>query len=263
MTLQQAVILAVMQGATEFLPISSSGHLVLTRSLIGVSDVPILFDLILHVGTVAATVLVYYRAIWDILRDLGRRRSITHGNGKLFMYIAISAALTGIVGLMLKDQISSIFRSPRAVSMLLITTGFVLFPTKFAQGGTKSIDDARIHFPLVIGLVQAFAMLPGISRSGSTISAGMYLGLKRETAAAYSFLLSIPSVFGAALFEYMRSHSELYQTVSLPVVVVSCLLSLISGYAALRLLLQFLKRGRLWLFSFYCFLVGAAGLILQ
>jgi undecaprenyl-diphosphatase len=268
MTLQQAVILAIIQGATEFLPVSSSGHLVLTRSLIGVPDIPILFDLILHLGTVTATVLVYYRAIGEIFRDIGiwiiyRRGEAFQGNVKLFLYIAISTAVTGVAGLLLENQITSIFQSPKIVSVLLITTGLILFTTRYAQKGNNSINETRIHFPLVIGFVQAFAMLPGISRSGSTISAGLFMGLKREIAGAYSFLLSIPSVFGAALFAYATSYSELYEVVGLPTVIVAFLLSFISGYIALRLLLQFLKRGRLWLFSFYCFLVGVIGLTLH
>ena len=187
-----------------------------------------------------------------------------NGAGKSTLLKTLAGIIAPTKGeILLKDRITPVFQSPRAVSMLLITTGLILFPTKYAQEGTKSIEDTQIHLPLIIGFVQACAMLPGISRSGSTISAGMYLGLKRETAAAYSFLLSIPSVFGAALFEYVRSHTELYQSVAVPLVAVSFLLSLVSGYAALRLLLQFVKRGRLWLFSFYCFLAGAAGLILQ
>ncbi|HUT66229.1 MAG TPA: undecaprenyl-diphosphate phosphatase [Spirochaetota bacterium] len=262
MTLQKAIILAIMQGVTEFLPISSSGHLVLTRSLIGVSDVPILFDLILHLGTVTATVVVYYRKIWEILRDLGRRGEAARGNTRLFLYIIVSTVITALVGFLFKGTIVGLFQNPSAVSAFLIVTGVILFATRYAQKGTRQIDEARIHVPFVIGFVQSFAMLPGISRSGSTISAGLFMGLDRELSASYSFLLSIPSVFGAVLFEYMRSHQYLYQGTSLAVVIVAFLFSLVSGYAALRILLKFVQGGRLWIFSFYCFVVAALGLIL-
>ena len=262
MTLQKAIILAIMQGVTEFLPISSSGHLVLTRSLIGVSDVPILFDLILHLGTVTATVVVYYRKIWEILRDLGRRGEAARGNTRLFLYIIVSTVITALVGFLFKGTIVGLFQNPSAVSAFLIVTGVILFATRYAQKGTRQIDEARIHVPLVIGFVQSFAMLPGISRSGSTISAGLFMGLDRELSASYSFLLSIPSVFGAVIFEYMRSHQYLYQSMGFAVVIVAFLFSLISGYAALRILLKFVQGGRLWVFSFYCFVVAALGLIL-
>lgn len=268
MTLLQAIILAVMQGVTEFIPISSSGHLVLTRALIGITDIPMLFDLILHLGTVTATVIVYRSTIADILRDVGlraiyRRGERTGGSIRLFLYIIISTAVTGVIGLLFKDRIESVFLDPVTVSALLIVTGLILLATLFVRKGDRGIEGARLHVPVVIGLAQSAAMLPGISRSGSTISAGLFLGFRRELCGTYSFLLSIPSVFGAAVFEYARSHSELYRQVGLPMVVTAFIFSLVSGYFSLRLLLRFLKRGRLWVFSFYCILAGISGLILQ
>jgi undecaprenyl-diphosphatase len=268
MTLLQAVILAVMQGVTEFMPISSSGHLVLTRTLIGITDMPLLFDLILHLGTVTATIIVFRSTIADILRDVGlrivyRRGERTAGSIRLFLYIIISTAITGIIGMLFKEQIEIVFYNPVAVSALLIVTGFILLATRFVREKESGIEDARIHVPIIIGLVQSFAMLPGISRSGSTISAGLFMGLRRDLCGTYSFLLSIPSVLGASVLEYARSHSQLYQQVGLPLVITAFVFSLVSGYWSLRLLLRFLKRGRLWVFSFYCILAGVSGLILQ
>ncbi|MBN2322708.1 MAG: undecaprenyl-diphosphate phosphatase [Spirochaetes bacterium] len=268
MTVPQAVILAVMQGVTEFMPISSSGHLVLTRALIGITDIPLLFDLILHLGTVTATVIIYRKTIADILRDVGvwllyRRGERTKGSIQLFLYIIISTAITGIIGLLFKERIKSVFINPVAVSALLIVTGFILLATRFVGEKDGGIESARIHVPVVIGLAQSMAMLPGISRSGSTISAGLFLGLRRDLCGTYSFLLSIPSVFGASVLEYARSHSQLYMQVGLPLVITAFVFSFISGYWSLRLLLRFLERGRLWIFSFYCIVAGVLGLILQ
>jgi len=268
MTLLQAIILAVIQGVTEFMPISSSGHLVLTRALIGITDIPLLFDLILHLGTVTATVIVYRKTIADILRDVGlraiyRRGERTEGSIRLFLYIIISTAITGIIGLLFKDRIEIVFLYPVTVSAFLIVTGLILLTTRFVREGDREIEGARIHVPIVIGLVQSFAMLPGISRSGSTISAGLFMGLRRDLCGTYSFLLSIPSVFGASVLEYALSHSELYRQVGLPLVITAFVVSLVSGYFSLRLLLRFLKQGRLWVFSFYCILAGVSGFILQ
>jgi len=268
MTLPQAIILAVMQGVTEFMPISSSGHLVLTRTLIGITDIPMLFDLILHLGTMTATVIVYRKTIADILRDVGlliiyRRGERTMGSIRLFLYIIISTAITGIIGLLLKDRIEIVFLDPATVSALLVVTGLILLATRFVREGDRGIESARIHVPIVIGLVQSFAMLPGISRSGSTISAALFMGLRRDLCGTYSFLLSIPSVLGASVLEYALSHSELYRQVGLPLVITAFVVSLVSGYFSLRLLLRFLKQGRLWVFSFYCILAGIWGFILQ
>ncbi|UCB44678.1 MAG: undecaprenyl-diphosphate phosphatase [Spirochaetota bacterium] len=271
MTIKQAIILALMQGATEFLPISSSGHLVLTRSFLGISNIPILFDLILHLGTVSATIIVYYKTIGDIFKDIGiwmfcikteKKRNIQEGNVKLFFFILISAVVTGIIGFLFKRRIIDLFYNTSMVSILLFVTGLILIITRFIEEGGKGIDEISIPVPMIIGATQAFSMLPGISRSGCTISAGLIMGMNREFAGLYSFLLSIPSVIGASVFEYIRSSQYLYEQVSVPVMVTAFFLSLIAGYAALNILLRFLKRGKLYIFSFYCFCAGAVGLIL-
>jgi undecaprenyl-diphosphatase len=271
MTIKQAIILALMQGATEFLPISSSGHLVLTRSFLGLSNIPILFDLILHLGTVTATIIVYYKTIGGILKDIGMwifhrgtnsERNIKEGNVKLFFFILISTAATGIIGFLFRKWVMGLYYNPSIVFILLMVTGLILIITRFTQEGSRGINEISILSPLVIGVTQAFAILSGISRSGCTISAGLFMGMNREFAGMYSFLLSIPSVIGAAAFEYLRSHQYLYQQVSLPVLAMAFFLSFISGYAALRILLRFLRRGKLYIFSFYCFCAGTIGLIL-
>ncbi len=262
-------ILSVIQGITEFLPISSSGHLVLAQTYLGLEDVPVLFDLILHLGTACATILVYYRLIGDILRDLGlwviktgeeRREVFQRGNVKLAGYIALSTALTGVPGLLFRDTIKSFFYRPLSVSLFLFLTGIILFITRFIQHKGKQIGDLGIHAPLVVGGVQACAMLPGISRSGVTISAGLYQGMERSFAGSYSFLLSIPSILGASIVEITQSAGTL-QSISgaqstLLLSITGFLLSLIAGYFALRFLLSFLRKGKLYTFAYYCFAVA-------
>jgi undecaprenyl-diphosphatase len=270
-------ILSVIQGITEFLPISSSGHLVLAQTYLGLEDVPVLFDLILHLGTACATILVYYRLIGDILRDLGlwviktgeeRREVLQRGNVKLAGYIILSVAFTGVLGLLFRDTIKSFFYRPLSVSLFLFLTGIILFITRFIHHKGKQISDLGIHTPLVVGGAQACAMLPGISRSGVTISAGLYLGMERSFAGSYSFLLSIPSILGALIVEVTQSADTLQsisgvQSTLLPSIT-GFLLSLIAGYFSLRFLLSFLQKGKLYTFAYYCFAVAIiSGLLTQ
>ena len=269
MRLTDVAILSVIQGITEFLPISSSGHLVLAQTYLGLKEVPVLFDLILHLGTACATALVYYRLIGDIFRDLGlwviksgdeRRVVLKRGNVKLAGYIAISTACTAILGLLFKDTIKSFFYKPLSVSFLLFLTGIILLITRFVQNRGKQIGDTAIHAPLIVGSAQAFAMLPGISRSGTTISTGLYLGMERSFAGSYSFLMSIPSILGASIVEVAQSGNALLRISDeqspLMLSVTGFLLSLFTGYFALRFLLSFLRKGKLYTFAYYCFAVA-------
>jgi undecaprenyl-diphosphatase len=262
-------ILSVIQGITEFLPISSSGHLVLAQTYLGLEDVPVLFNLILHLGTACATILVYYRLIGDILRDLGswviktgeeRREVLQRGNVKLAGYIILSSAFTGVLGFLFRETIKSFFFRPLSVSLFLFLTGIILFITRFIHHKGKQIGDLGIHTPLIVGGAQTCAMLPGVSRSGVTISAGLYLGMERSFAGSYSFLLSIPSILGASIVEVTQSADTLHSISgaqsTLLLSITGFLLSLIAGYFALRFFLSFLQKGKLYTFAYYCFSVA-------
>jgi undecaprenyl-diphosphatase len=266
MGITDVVILSVIQGITEFLPISSSGHLVLAQTYLGLKEVPVLFDLILHLGTACATGIVYYRLIGDIFRDLTlwirssgdkRRDVLSRGNVKLAAYLAISLLCTAILGILFKDTVKSFFHRPFSVSFFLAITGVILIITRFVQSGERHIGDLSIHAPFIVGGVQALAMLPGISRSGATISAGLYLGMERSFAGSYSFLLSIPSILGASIVEVLQATDSLTGIfVGKSPVLLSLtgfFLSLLTGYIALRFLISFLKRGTLYIYGYYCF----------
>jgi len=270
MSLIDVAILSIVQGVTEFLPISSSGHLVLTQTFLRLKEVPIIFDLVLHLGTACATVLVFYRLIGEILRDIllwltgkGERKEISRkGTVRLAVYIVISTAVTGVLGLLFRDTIKEFFYRPLAVSLFLFLTGIVLFITRFVQDRGKQISEMGFHAPLIIGCAQTFAMLPGISRSGTTISAGLYLGMERSLSGSFSFLLSIPSILGASLVEFIQANGGM-QSISggqnpLLLTISGFSLSLLTGYGALRLLLSFLGRGKLYIFSYYCFTAAIA-----
>jgi undecaprenyl-diphosphatase len=269
MSFLEMVILSLIQGVTEFLPISSSGHLVLAQAFLGLGEVPVLFDLILHLGTASATVLVYHRLLGDICKDIflwiiaGREKKhviYSRGNVKLAAYVLLSTAVTGLLGLVFRDFIKAFFQRPLAASFFLLLTGIVLMLTRFVSAKGDEIENTKLGAPLFIGGAQALAMLPGISRSGITISTGLYLGMSRQLAGSYSFILSIPSILGASVVEFISSAGTMqdlfggHGTMKPSLFILSgFLISLLTGYISLRLLLSFLRRGKLYLFSYYCF----------
>jgi undecaprenyl-diphosphatase len=278
MGIDDAMILAILQGITEFLPISSSGHLVLAQRLLGLDNVPVLYNLILHLGTLCATIIVFNRIIvdifWDLCRSIfknkeERKRIYERGNIKLALYIILSTAVTGTAGFIFRDRLKEFFFQPLYVIIFLLLTGFLLLFTKFIPRKQKEIGDLGLIAPFLIGCSQAVSMLPGISRSGSTISTGLFTGMSRSLAGTYSFLLSIPSILGASLFEFAHAGESL-RTISSGVesgpvyllVLTGFILSMLTGYLALRVLLSFLKRGQLHIFSYYCFVIAISGFIL-
>lgn len=271
MGIENAVLLAIIQGTTEFFPVSSSGHLVIFQYILGLKSVPVLFDLILHVGTVIATILIYHKVIWKILRELflwialkdkvKKSEILAQGNVKLISCILLSSIVTGILGFGFKDILKGLFYKPNFVSLFLILTGIILLLTRFKQKGTGNIKEINILYPITIGAVQAFAIIPGISRSGTTISTSLLMGFSRDFSGMYSFLLSIPSVIGATLFEFLINRNELMGIISLQTLVLAFMVSLITGYFSLKLLLKFIIKGNLYRFSFYCIFVGISGVL--
>jgi len=266
-----ALYLAVLQGLTEFLPVSSSGHLVILQNILGVKKVPVLFDLILHLGTTAAVVLFYRIEIYWILKDLVqylkyfnnskmRENVAKRGNLKLLMYIIVANLITGVIGFLLADRITSFFYIPKSVSVFLLVTAVVLISTKFIKTKDKPISQMDYSMPVVVGLAQSFAMLPGISRSGSTISAAMFMGMERVDAGRFSFLISIPSILGASVFEYLKTSSEI-SGISNGIYIFAFFVSFIVGLLALKLLVAFLKKGKLYVFGIYCLIAGILSII--
>jgi undecaprenyl-diphosphatase len=272
MNVLHTLILAVLQGVTEFLPISSSGHLVLLQNVLGLNDIPIFYDLLLHLGTTIAIIIVYYETIGEIIRDLfiwlflkrknGKKTFYSKGNIKLFFYIILATAVTGILGILFKKNLESFFYKPRYIPLFLFITGAVLLFTRFIARGEKEIENVNICYPAVIGFTQAFAILPGISRSGTTIAAGLFMGARRKFSAAFSFLLSIPSIFGASLYEFISAFRTSTYTLDLGNVLVAFIVSMITGYVALKTLINFLSKGKLYIFSIYCFTISILGLFL-
>ena len=265
MTILEAIVLGVLQGITEFLPVSSSGHLVLTQHFLGIKESQVFFDVMLHFGTLGAVIIVYYQLIGSLVRtgfftlfqaDFYRHPRLTISNSpdlRLIWFLLLGSIPTGLIALLFKDSIEAIFGKPMVVAGMLIITGLILQLSRLGQRRRQTETPLRAwHTPLV-GIVQGLAIIPGISRSGSTISISLLLGLSPQVVAQYSFLLSIPAILGAVVLK-LKDVGEI--TIAPTVIVAGILTSFIVGYIALRFLLAMLNRGKFSIFSYYCFALG-------
>ena len=248
------IVLGIIQGLAEFFPVSSSGHLVLFQNLFGLKEPQIFVDVMLHVGTLLSLFIFLRQELFE----LGRGFWLFMGNPKtyysdprvkLVFALAIASVPTALLGYLFRGFFESLFASLRAVGLALIFTGFFLFLTKYARNGRR---DLFFH-PLIIGILQGVAIVPGFSRSGLTIGGAMFLGWKKEEAARFSFLLSIPAILGAAIFQIGRIDAG-----SQPwaIIIAGTLVSAIFGYLALALLVSVINKGKFYAFSFYCLLAG-------
>jgi undecaprenyl-diphosphatase len=263
MSLLQAVILGIVQGLTEFLPVSSSGHLVLFKEFFEVSEVPILFDVILHVATLLVVVIVFRSRIWMILRSvyrwLRRRNDEADAtNLRLAWVILLASVVTGAMGVFIGEL--GVNRYPVVVSVLFIITGLALIATRFVKPRGEYAD-VGARTALITGFAQGLGVFPGISRSGITIAASLFSGLGRERAGEFSFLLSIPAITGALALS-LRDLGDLTRFVSAGAILAGAGASFLVGLAALVLLLRVVRRGRLYLFSIYLVPLGITGIIL-
>jgi undecaprenyl-diphosphatase len=240
MSYLQAIFLAVVQGLTEFLPVSSSGHLVIFQKLFGLEP-PVLFDILVHVGTLGAVVF-YFRKEWLKLS----RQTI--------WLVVVGTVPAVIVGLLLQPYLVQIFDSLRLVGITLLITAGLLFWSRGFKSLNRGFKQTKWEDGVWVGLFQALAILPGISRSGSTIVAGLSRKLKREMALRFSFYLAIPAILGALVLQIpdlMVSPCGYLQQGILGMVVAG-----VVGYGALKILESFLLKARLWFFGFYCLLLG-------
>ncbi len=238
------ILLAFVQAATEFLPISSSGHLALISNLISKPDLS--FIITLHLASLIAVIIFTRKEIYKMITFQKKHR-------KLWLYLIIATIPAGLVGIFLSDFIESTFSSYLFLGIFFIFTGLVLILTKLTY--TYSFLNSKNS--LIIGLFQSLALFPGISRSGMTISSGLFSGIERETAVKFSFLLFIPLSIGAFILNLAKTQA--YFSFSL---IIPFLVTLIFSILFLNLLLKIVKKNYFWLFSFYCFLIGLISLIL-
>ncbi len=269
----EAVILGIIQGLTEFLPVSSSGHLVLVQHLFGLKEAELFFDVCVHLGTLVAVVIVFRQEIIKILSALlqvvsmrGQKEKFlqrvdSDPDLKMALLIVIGSIPTAILGLLFSGIADRLFSSTLITGLMLMVTGLLLWLTRKAeyQAASASSGDLSTGKAVVIGIVQGLAIIPGISRSGSTISTGLLLGVDRETAARYSFLLSIPAIVGAGILSLKDGLSQTNPVISMSLL--GAVTAALVGYGALKSLLHLVKKGRLHVFAPYCWLVGIVAIL--
>jgi undecaprenyl-diphosphatase len=252
MTFLSVIVLAIIQGLTEFLPISSSGHLALAGMIMKVPEGDITFEIVVHLGTLMAVLAVYRKDLVELAAGILRKKRESLVLAGLLLTGSIPA---GVAGFLLADSIEKIFDNPLIVSVMLLVTGCILFSTRFAKRGNR--DNPTLIGSFIVGISQAMAIMPGISRSGFTISTGLFAGIKREKAARFSFFLSIPAIAGAAVLKLGDAGSSGIDTFML---ITGFVISAITGYFALMILLRFLRAGKFSVFAWYCWLLGLTGL---
>ena len=266
-----AVIMGLVQGIAEFLPISSSGHLAIAGELLGATtDIPEFFDVLLHLGTLIAVFAFYWGDILDMIRefvagvqDLAHRKTpVPVPPARRLILLLIAATLPLVLVLPVKDYIERMSDNMYFVALALIMTGCLLFLSDRVRKGRKNERTASVTDALLIGFAQAVATCPGISRSGTTITAGCLVGLDRKFAVRFSFLMSIPAVLGANLLSLLDVMENGVNWPEVPVYLLGVAVAAVSGYACLRLLKLIAEKGRFGWFAYYCWGVGLVTMLL-
>lgn len=257
MTIWQALVLGLVQGVGEFLPISSSAHLVLARWFFRWPDPGLTFDVALHLGTLVAVVAYFWRELLVIIsKGLSQPRS---EDGRLLYYIVLASIPGALFGVMLEEQAETVFRTPMLIALTLSLMGIGLWAADRRGSKRRELEEINAVDSILVGLSQALAIIPGVSRSGITMTAGCLLGMTRETSARFSFLMSIPIIAGAALWEF---RNLTWQEINVAFAV-GVITSAAVGFLAIKFLLQYLRRGSYALFAWYRFLLAALVLIVE
>lgn len=218
------------------------------------------FDVMLHLGTLLA-VMIYFRTdIWKIFQGIGstlKGKEENREGAKFFLLIILASIPTGLMGILFKDWFESLFSKPKIVGVMLVITGLVLWLTRWAKKEGRPLERMRWIDAVLIGIVQGIAIIPGISRSGATISTGLLLGLDRELTGRFSFLLSIPAILGATLLEFQKVDS----VPKLRAVLIGTATAFLAGFLSLALLMKIIKAGKIYNFSYYCWGMGVLMMI--
>ena len=265
----QSLVLGVVQGLTEFLPVSSYGHLVLFQNLFGMKEPMLAYDVALHAGTLVA-VLIYFRkemggillGFWGFFKKCffpcACTKEANPAGGRLGFVICLTLIPTGVVAVLFKSYFEGAFSDLASVGWQWIIMGFLLIASVKIPEGTRKIEKIGWWRALLIGFAQALALIPAISRSGTTILTGMALGIKREDAAKFSFLISVPAIAAAVVLEFR--HGALYFSSHENEVLIGFFASAVSGYMVIKWLMGIIQRGRFSMFGYYCLLAGIVSL---
>ncbi|MDD3347299.1 undecaprenyl-diphosphate phosphatase [Oscillibacter sp.] len=273
MTLLSSILLGLIQGVAEFLPISSSGHLAIAEHLLGMSgaaDIPEFFDVLLHLGTLAAVFIAYWEEIRDMVlelfrgaRDLARHTTPTPvPPARRMILLIVIGTLPLFAVLPIKDQIQGLADNMYFIGGALLVTGGLLFLSDRVKRGRKTERSATLLDALIVGVAQAVATCPGISRSGTTITTGCFVGFERKFAVRYSFLMSIPAVLGANILSLKDAFAAGIVWAQVPVYLVGVAVAMGVGYACIRLLKIIADKGKFGFFAYYCWVVGVLTIVL-
>lgn len=262
--LAESIILGAIQGATEFLPVSSSGHLIVIPALFNLNPPNLAFTMGLHVGTLFSLLVYFHKDVWGLLKGIFSifkkyREPEEQFNLKLLTMIVIAAIPAGIAGVLLSDKIDLMFSNPRIVSYLFFVTAILLIISSvLSDRSKKTLRNITILDAIIVGIFQILALPPGISRSGTTITGGIVSGLDRESASKFSFLVAIPVILGASFLE-VKSMS--FAGFTIADLFVGFIVSFIVGLISLLIFFPFIKRTKFYVFAIYCIVLGTAGLI--
>lgn len=263
MSLIQALILGLLQGLTEFVPVSSSGHLVLVPWALGWPEPGAAFDAVLHLGTLVAIVGVFWRDYVGLAIAWARsltRRSLAAPESKVAWALVVATIPAAVMGYLGAKFFESAFSAPAWVAVFLIATGWLLLASEQRAGRSRLLDQVGVGSALIIGLAQGIAIMPGISRSGATLSAGRFLGLQRADAARFSFLLAAPVIAGAGALQIAKLAGSGALAQGLPAMLLGFAAAAVSGYWVIRLLLRYLQQHSVLPFVIYCWVAGLVGL---
>ena len=274
MSMLTSILLGLIQGVAEFLPISSSGHLAIAENLLhmsGASEIPGFFDVLLHLGTLVAVFVAYWEEIRDMIvefflgaRDLARHTTPTPvPPARRMILLIIVGTLPLFAVLPVKNWVEGLSSNMYFVGGALVVTGFLLFASDRVKKGRKTEKNATLVDVLLVGVAQAIATCPGISRSGTTITAGCFVGFDRKFAVRYSFLMSIPAILGANILSIKDAVDAGIIWADVPVYLVGVAVAAVVGYLCIRLLKMVAEKGKFGFFAYYCWAAGALTLVLQ
>ena len=258
MTVWEAALLGLIQGLTEFLPVSSSGHLVIFQDLLGLDEPGVTLEVLLHFGTLFSVLWVFgkdFAALQNFRADRQQRY--------LIFMLFIGLAVTGVIGIFFSTFIGLLFKSTLLVGFMLLVTGGILTLLTIIPTGKKNVTDMKVKDAFWIGLLQGLAIIPGISRSGSTIMAALWRGLERETAVKYSFMLAAPVIFGATLLELREMIIFGIERAMIFNYFIGGLVAFLAGVAAIKVFIRLLSRQKFHYFAYYCWAVGSLVIIVS
>ena len=272
LTIFEGIILGLIQGLAEFLPISSSGHLAILQHFFGIEEDKVLvFAVLLHIGTLFSLLVVYYKDLWELIKELiAAIRDIASGKGlrveanetrRLGYMIIVATIPTGIIGMLFSDLFESMYTSMAAIGVCLLITGLLLWIAEKLKQTGKDIKSMKFRDAFLVGLFQCIAIAPGVSRSGSTIFGSLFTGLNRPLAVKFAFLISIPAILGAALVEAPEAFASGMDPSSITAVLIGVLVAAVSGVVAIKTMIRVVSGKKLYIFSYYTWIVGALLLI--